>query len=131
MRQETMPPQRSFVETYLLGLADDLPSTHRLLAVSRLTHWVCFLIAIAGALLFARQFFATGDLWSEAPEQVSDRALLQLVAHQLIWLFIAGVSLLAGFISWLNTDVLVNRKILLEQRPPAGLELRMEPREGS
>ena len=130
MSQETMPPQRSFVETYLLGLADDLPSTQRLLAVSRLTHWVCFLIAVAAALLFARQFFATGDLWSEAPEQVSDRALLQLVAHQLIWLFIAGVSLLAGFISWLNTDVLVNRQILLEQRPPAEPTLRVEPREG-
>ncbi|HZO91186.1 MAG TPA: hypothetical protein VFB38_22875 [Chthonomonadaceae bacterium] len=130
MNQETtLPAQRGLAETYLLGMADDLPSTQRLLAVSRLTHWVCFLMAVGAALVFANQFFATGNLWSESPDQVTDRALLQIVAHQLIWLFIAGVALLAGFISWLNTDVLVNRKLMLEQRFLAQPAMRVAPQE--
>jgi hypothetical protein len=113
-----MSTKRGFVETYLLGIADDIPSTNRLLTVSRVTHWVCFLVAVGGAIQFANLYFKNGTMWNETPDRVPDRMLIQIVANQNLWLFVAGVALLAGFISWLNTDVLMNRKILLEQSAP-------------
>ena len=39
-----------------------------------------------------------------------------MVFNESLWLFVAGISLLGAFIAWLNTDVLMNRKILLKQQ---------------
>ena len=109
-------PKRNFVANYVLGIADDIPSTNRMLVLSRITHWVCFLIAVVAALKFAQVYFNNGNLWVAPPEEVSDRQLLQIVFNQGMWLFMAGVALVAGFIAWLNTDVHLNRKIAMEQR---------------
>jgi magnesium-transporting ATPase (P-type) len=114
-RHTVMSKKRGFVEVFVLGIADDIPSTNRLLMVSRITHWICFLVAVVAALKFANLFFGTGNLWNEPPSDTTNRQLFQTVQHQFFWLLISGISLLAGFVSWLNTDVLTNRKIMLEQ----------------
>jgi hypothetical protein len=41
---------------------------------------------------------------------------MQMVANQNLWLFVTVMALIGGFIAWLNTDVLINRRILLENR---------------
>jgi len=109
-------PRRGMVEAFVLGIADDLRSTNWLLIVSRITHWVFFLIAVGATLKFAHLYFTNGNLWLSPPEEVSDRQIFQVVFNESLWLFVAGVCLLAAFIAWLNTDVLMNRKIALEQQ---------------
>ena len=106
--------RRSVVEAFVFGIADDLRSTDWLLIVSRITHWACFLIAVGAALRFAHLYFTNGNLWSN--EDVPNRQIFQVVFNESLWLFVAGISLLGAFIAWLNTDVLMNRKIMLEQQ---------------
>jgi hypothetical protein len=107
-----MSKERGFVETYLLGIADDLPSTNRLLTLSRVTHWVCFVVAIVGVTKFASIYLGNGELFAQPPDKII--AVVQVVANEFLWLFAAGIGLVGAFVSWLNTDVLMNRKILLQ-----------------
>ena len=107
-----MSNESGLVQTYVLGIADDVASTKRLITLFRVTHWVFFLIAVGAAVKFAHLYFTRGDAYSEPPEKVIE--VLQLVANSLLWLFISGVSLVSGFVTWLNTDVLVNRRMILE-----------------
>jgi hypothetical protein len=106
-----MSKEKGIVEVFLLGNATDLRSTTRLLALSRITHWVCFAVAILGALSFAKAYLGNGDMWAKPPDQII--AVLQYVVNEMLWLFVAGVGLIGAFVSWLNTDVLVNRQVIL------------------
>jgi hypothetical protein len=107
-----MSKERGFVDTYVLGNADDLPSTNRLLVLSRVTHWVCFAVAVVGILKFATIYLGSGEMWAQPPDKII--AVVQVVANEFLWLFVAGVGLIGAFVSWLNTDVLMNRKVLLQ-----------------
>lgn len=107
-----MSTQRGMVETYVFGVAEDVTSTSRLINLFRITHWVFFLIAVASAVKYATVYLNLGSMWSD--QNAPDRQLQQLTANSLLYLFIAGISLVAGFITWLNTDVLVNRKLMLQ-----------------
>lgn len=110
-----MGTKRGFVETFILGIADDIPSTKRLLVVARITHWVSFAVALIALLKFVRLYLGSGNMWNEPPGEVTDRHMLQIVEHVFMWLFISGTALISGFIAWLNADVLLSRKIMLEQ----------------
>ncbi len=109
-----MSNESGAVQTYVLGMAEDVASTKKLITLFRITHWVCFLIAVGAAVKFAHLYLTRGDAYSEPPEKVIE--VLQLVANSLLWLFVSGVALVSGFVTWLNTDVLVNRRMILESR---------------
>src|SRR5689334_14066040 len=89
-----MSNESGVVGTYVLGIAEDVASTKRLITVFRITHWVFFLVAVCAIAKFGHLYLTRGEVYSEPPEKVIE--VLQLANNSMLWLFVSGVALVSG-----------------------------------